>query len=109
MHPSTLPPGSIVGSWRLLGLASQGSFGAVFRAESTTSPSSRPAALKFALQPGDPRFALEVEFLSRMQHPNLPRLRGSGKWRTSGGTAYSFLVMDWVEGLPLYAWARLRP
>jgi len=109
MHPATLPPGSIVGSWRLLGLASQGSFGAVFRAESTTAPESGPAALKFALQPGDPRFALEAEFLSRLQHPNLPRLRDSGEWRSSGGATYSFLVMDWVEGLPLYSWARLRP
>ena len=109
MHPATLPPGSIVGSWRLLALASQGSFGVVFRAESTTAPESGPVALKFALQPGDPRFALEAKLLSRMQHPNLPRLRDSGEWSSSGGATYSFLVMDWVEGLPLYSWARLQP
>lgn len=109
MHPTTLPPGSIVGSWRLLGLASQGSFGAVFRAESTTAPESGPVALKFAHQPGDPRFALEAAFLSRMKHPNLPLLRDSGEWKSPSGATYSFLVMDWEEGLPLYSWARLRP
>lgn len=108
MHPTTLPPGSIVGSWRLLALASQGSFGAVFRAESTTAPESGPVALKFALQPGDPRFALEAALLSRMKHPNLPLLRDSGEWHSPSGTTFSFLVMDWVEGLPLYSWARLR-
>lgn len=109
MHPTTLPPGSIVGSWRLRALASRGSFGAVFHAESTTAPESGPVALKFALQPGDPRSALEAAFLSRLQHPNLPRLHDSGEWRCSDGTAYSFLVMDWADGLPLYSWARLWP
>jgi serine/threonine protein kinase len=109
MHPTTLPPGSIVGSWRLLALTSRGSFGAVFRAESTTAPASGPVALKLALQPGDPRFALEAAFLSRLHHPNLPCLHDSGEWRSSDGTAYAFLVMDWVDGLPLYSWARLWP
>jgi len=31
MHPASLPPGSIVGSWRLRARGSQGSYGVVFR------------------------------------------------------------------------------
>jgi serine/threonine protein kinase len=109
MHPASLPPGAIVGSWRLLSLASQGSYGVVFRAESISIPDPQPVALKFALQPGDPRFPQEVKLLSLMQHPNVPRLHDSGEWTSPGGTTYSFLVMDWVDGLPLYSWARIQP
>jgi len=109
MHPAALPPGSIVVSWRLLALASQGSYGVVFRAERTGNPQAGPVALKLALQPGAPRFALEVELLSRTQHPNVPRLHDSGEWRSPSGATYSFLVMEWVEGVSLYSWARLQP
>ena len=109
MHPSSLPPGSIVGSWRLLARASQGAHGVVFRAESTTAPQPKPVALKFALKPGAPRFVREVTMLSRLQHPNLPRLLGSGEWTSPDGTTYAYLVMDWVEGLSLYSWAQLQP
>jgi len=109
VHPASLPPGSLVGPWRLLGLASQGSFGVVFRAEHAAQPEAGPVALKLALQPGDPRFALEVELLSRTHHPNVPRLHDSGQWSGPGGALFPFLVMDFVEGLPLYSWARLQP
>jgi hypothetical protein len=113
MHPASLAPGSIVGSWRLLAWVSQGSYGVVFRAERTANPEAGPFALKFALQPGDPRFALEVELLSRIHHPNVPRLHDSGEWSGPGGALFPFLVMGWVEGLPLYSWGgavdRLAP
>jgi len=109
VHPAALPPGSLIGPWRLLALAAQGAQGVVFRAENSTHPEAGPVALKLALQPGDPRFALEIELLSRIHHPNVPRLHDSGQWSGPGGALFPFLVMDWVEGLPLYSWARLQP
>ena len=32
LHPASLPPGTMVGPWRVLGLCSQGTYGAVYRA-----------------------------------------------------------------------------
>lgn len=107
--PGSLPPGSLVGPWRLLGLIARGSSGIVFRAERAAQPEAGAFALKLARQPGDPRFALEVELLSRLRHPNVPRLHDSGEWVGPGGALFPFLVMDWADGLPLYAWARLQP
>ncbi|MBN1210177.1 MAG: serine/threonine protein kinase [Myxococcaceae bacterium] len=97
-----------MGSWRLLALAGQGSYGLVFRAEHVARPEAGPFALKLARQPGDPRFALEVELLARIHHPNVPRLHDHGEWAGPGGALFPFLVLDWVDGLPLYAWARLH-
>jgi eukaryotic-like serine/threonine-protein kinase len=41
--------------------------------------------------------------------PGSPRLRGHGFWRKPAGTVHPFVVMDWVEGTPLYAWASAHP
>lgn len=107
MTPDSLPPGTRVGPWRVLGLHAMGSFGVVYQVEHDSL--GGPFALKLARQPGDPRFALEVELLSRTHHPNVPRLHDSGQWSGPGGALFPFFVMDWVQGLPLYSWARLRP
>jgi hypothetical protein len=64
-----------------------------------------PGALKLALHPGDQRFEREVELLSRLNHPYVPRLLDSGMWTSPEGTSLPFLVMEWVEGVPLYEWA----
>jgi hypothetical protein len=47
----------------------------------------------------------EVELLSRLSHPSIPRLldRG-GPWLPSG-KEYPYFVMEWVQGVGLYAWA----
>src|SRR5687767_2500596 len=100
MTPDSLPPGAQVGAWRVLGLHALGSFGVVYQVERDSL--SGPFALKLARQPGDPRFALEVELLSRTHHPNVPRLHDSGQWSGPGGALFPFFVMDWVQGLPLY-------
>lgn len=55
MHPSSLPPGSLIGSWRLRSLASQGSQGVVFRAERLGYPEAGSFAPRFPeLVPGEP-------------------------------------------------------
>jgi hypothetical protein len=106
--PDSLAPGSVIGSWRLQALASQSPYGVVFRAERAAQPDAGPFALKLAFRPADPCFALEAEFLSRTHHPNLPRLHDSGQWTSPGGALFPFLVIDWVQGLPLYSWSRLK-
>jgi hypothetical protein len=67
-----------------------------------------PFALKLASYPGDPRFQREAELLSRIRDPRVPRLRDMGWYGTPGDMAFPYLVMDWVEGVPLYEWASRR-
>jgi serine/threonine protein kinase len=106
--PASLAPGSVIGSWRLQALASQGPHGVVFHAERATQPDAGLFALKLAFRTAEPRFALEADLLSRTRHPNLPRLHDSGQWTSPGGALFPFLVIDWVQGLPLYSWSRLK-
>ncbi|MCY1022525.1 protein kinase [Pyxidicoccus sp. MSG2] len=65
-------------------------------------------ALKLALHPEDLRFAREVELLSRLHHPSVPRLVDHGSWQQPGGLPYPHIAMEWVEGVALYDWARAR-
>jgi serine/threonine protein kinase len=109
LHPAQLPPGTQVGSWRVEGWAGCGVYGAVYRAVPIEAEHATPVALKLALHPADPRFAREVELLSRLSHPSVPGLVAQGDWHHPGGTRYPFVAMEWVDGVPLYHWARLHP
>jgi serine/threonine protein kinase len=82
-----------------------GSHGVVFHAVSADRPESGSYALKLALEPGDARFEREAQLLSRLSHPSVPRLEGSGSWKSPRGETYPYVVMQWVEGLSLYEWA----
>ncbi|MBN1208919.1 MAG: serine/threonine protein kinase, partial [Myxococcaceae bacterium] len=53
----------------------------------------------------DARFAREALLLSRAHSPHLPRLHDTGTWECCG-RHYPYIVMQWVEGVPLYHWAR---
>jgi serine/threonine protein kinase len=63
-------------------------------------------ALKVSLSPWALRFGREAQLLSRLSLAGAPRLLDSGVVRHPSGNEYAFLVMQWVEGTPLYAWAR---
>ena len=105
-HPLWLPPGTLVGEWRVLDCLGHGAHGLVFRALRVGHEHEGPVALKLALFPWDPRFMREVALLSLVLHPGVPRLRGHGFFKHPSGTTHPYLVMDWVGGLPLYDWAR---
>jgi serine/threonine protein kinase len=107
LSPNNLPPGTEVGPWRVLELRGRGAYGAVYRVQRTDPVGAATYALKLALRPVDPRFEREVELLSRLHHPNVPGLHGRGQWEHPKGP-YPFLVMEWVEGVPLYKWALER-
>ncbi|MBN1209497.1 MAG: serine/threonine protein kinase, partial [Myxococcaceae bacterium] len=82
-----------------------GAYGAVHLALQVGQEHAGPVALKLALCPWEPRFMREVALLSLVRHPSVPRLRGHGFWRHPDGTTHPYLVMDWVDGAPLYDWA----
>ncbi|WP_224368905.1 serine/threonine-protein kinase [Hyalangium versicolor] len=108
-HLFCLPPGTRVQDWVLLGCHGHGGFGVVYRAVRIGHESEGPVALKMALVPWDPRFLREVGLLSLVRHPNVPRLLGHGFWRDPSDVFFPFVVMEWVEGTPLYEWARQHP
>jgi hypothetical protein len=108
LEPFMLPPGMQVGPWMVKAYEGGGAYGLVFRAVRAGEEQSGEVALKVACYPGDPRFLREVELLSRTHHPSVPRLLGHGEWQPPRGEAHPYIVMEWVEGMPLYTWAEWR-
>jgi serine/threonine protein kinase len=86
--------------------AGRGVYGAVYKAERVGEEHAGPVALKLALNPGDPRFVREAELLRRLRHPSIPYLRDTGDWPHPSGALHPYLVMEWIDGLPLYDWAK---
>jgi hypothetical protein len=100
--------GSLIGPWRILERMGSGTFGIVYRVCLAEDPGAGEYALKLARHAGDLRFEREGELLSRLRHPHVPGLRERGVWQGSQRGWYPYLVMQWVEGLPLYLWGKLR-
>ncbi len=109
LHAALLPPGTVVGSWRVQAWAGRGVYGAVYRAVPWHNEYASPVALKLAQHPEDPRFVREAELLSRCHHLSIPRLLDQGSWQSPSGTRHPFLIMQWVDGAPLYEQARFHP
>jgi predicted Ser/Thr protein kinase len=105
-HSPRLPAGTQVGRWRVEAWRGQGAYGAVYRAVAVDAEHSASVALKLALSPLEMRFEREAQLLSRLSHPSIPRLLERGVLRHASGAEHPFLVMEWVEGTPLYAWAQ---
>jgi len=110
LHPALLPLGTQVGPFRVVDWAGRGAHGAVYRAVRIGQEHLPPVALKIALLANDPRAARERELLSRTLHPHIPRLVEHGFWQSPSGSLHPFIAMEWIDGVPLYDWARLfRP
>jgi predicted Ser/Thr protein kinase len=103
---ASVRPGTKVGSWRVVSRQRQGSYGVIYRAEPLGQEGAGLVALKLALHAGDERFEREVELLSRLKHPHVPRLLGSGTWTAPEGASFPYVAMEWIEGVPLYEWAK---
>jgi serine/threonine protein kinase len=106
---ASLPPGTQIGSWRVVSQHGKGSYGVVYRVEKVGQENSGPFALKVARHPLDPRFEREWELLSRIRHPQVPRFEVQGWVTLPGGVPFPYVVMEWVEGVPLYEWAEREP
>ncbi len=101
-----LVAGVIIGPWMIRERWDRGSFGWVFKVTRAGHPEAGVFALKIALYADDPRFPREVALLQRTLHRSIPRFEDRGWWKSSSGRDFPYLVMEWVEGLPLYEWAR---
>ncbi len=105
VHPAFLPPGTRVGPWRVVSRRGRGAYGVVYRAVREGCEPEGFVALKLAVMERDPRYAREVEVLSRIHHPGVPRPRDQGDWVSPGGRLYPYSAVEWVDGTPLYEWA----
>ena len=97
-EPSTLPPGTRIGDWRLIEAVGAGGMGQVYRAERADGAFEMSVAVKFIRTRDDGKLneqlAVERRLLARLDHPNIARLIDGGT--LSDGQTY--LVMEWVEG-----------
>jgi serine/threonine protein kinase len=100
-----LAPGTRIGAWRVKAWQGQGAYGAVYRAERVGFRRSEPGALKVSRWLWNARMEREVELLSRLSHPSIPRLLDRGGPRRRSGDEYPYFVMEWVQGPTLYDWA----
>ncbi|HYH98773.1 serine/threonine-protein kinase, partial [Hyalangium sp.] len=105
-YTALLPLETVVEGWRVVAWRGGGVHGAVYQAVRVGQEDAGPVALKLALLPRDPRFVREAALLSRIHHPSVPGLLEEGQWQHPGGTVHPYVIMEWVEGTPLYDWAR---
>lgn len=105
---AVITDGSVIGGWRLLREIGSGGMGSVFLAEREDREFRHQAAIKIVR--GFPtaeileRFRRERELLATLRHPNIARLFDGGT--TAAGQPY--LVMEYVDGMPLDEWVRVR-
>jgi serine/threonine-protein kinase len=113
-HPTHLHSGLRVGVWRILRRLHVGGFGAVYLVDHE----GKSYALKLSLHrpdstPGrdpactDERTERELAALLKLKPPHVPRLLAYGRW-PDAEHGYLFLVMEYVEGDLLAAWAVRR-
>jgi WD40 repeat protein/serine/threonine protein kinase len=112
LHPTTaaadldppillLPPGTVIGRYKLLEPIGEGGYGVVFMAEQT-SPVQRKVALKIIKAGMDTRqviarFEAERQALALMDHQNIAKVFDAGM--TDAGRPY--FVMELVKGMPI--------
>jgi tetratricopeptide (TPR) repeat protein/tRNA A-37 threonylcarbamoyl transferase component Bud32 len=106
---ASLPAGTRIGSWCLLGLLGRGGMGEVYIAEREEGTFTQRAALKLIKRGMDSqaivqRFVRERQILSRLEHPGIARLLDGG----SAADGRPFFVMERVEGVPITDYCRNR-
>ncbi|AFE05629.1 putative serine/threonine protein kinase [Corallococcus coralloides DSM 2259] len=99
--PAILPPGVEVLGYTVECQLGQGGFGTVYLARNA----GQPFALKLLhLSRVGERVVREVSILLKLNHPNVARLQGYGLW-PSGAPQFAVIVMEYVDGRRLDAWA----
>jgi tetratricopeptide (TPR) repeat protein len=101
--------GERVGPWRLLREVGEGGAGIVYAAARDDSSYQKLVALKLLRPDRDSRemvrrFKLERQVLASLDHPNIGRMLDAGT--TESGRPY--LVMEFVEGIPIDRWCDSR-
>ncbi len=108
-QPLELDSGASVGPYRIAGEIGRGGMGAVYLAERADGTFEKRVALKLVKRGMDTdevlaRFRRERRILAGLDHPGIARLLDAGA--TDDGRPY--LVMEYVEGEPITAWAEAR-
>ncbi|HET7498045.1 MAG TPA: serine/threonine-protein kinase [Candidatus Eisenbacteria bacterium] len=103
--PEGPAPGQSIGSWRVVRPLATGGMGVVYLVEREDGQFHQRGALKLirhglATQEMVQRFLRERQILATLDHPNMARLLDGGT--TPEGLPW--LVMEYVEGVPLYEW-----
>ncbi|MEO0425534.1 MAG: serine/threonine-protein kinase, partial [Pseudomonadota bacterium] len=99
--------GARLGPWKILSQVGRGGMGTVYKAQRDDGQFRQQVALK-TLRVGAAdaqaaaRFANEQALLARLEHPQIARLIDGGF--ASDDTPY--LVMEYVDGVPLDVWCR---
>jgi serine/threonine protein kinase/Tol biopolymer transport system component len=106
---STPKEGSLVGAYRLERELGRGGMGTVFLASRADGAYQKQVAIKLISASGTSeelvrRFLEERQILASLDHPNIARLVDGGT--TEQGQPY--LVMDYVEGIPIDRFCRER-
>lgn len=94
-----------IGAYRIVERIGRGGMGSVYRGERDAGDFAHVVAIK-VIKPGllsgalVTRFQRERQTLARLTHPNITQLYDGGE--TEGGSPY--IVMEYVDGLPLLQW-----
>lgn len=104
-----LPPETRIGPYQLVRSLGSGGMGTVFLGERTDEQVTQRVAVKLVRADAAGaailrRFRQERQILAVLEHPNIARLIDCGS--TAAGMPY--LVMDYVEGIPIDAYCRDR-
>ena len=104
-----LPPGEIVGRYRIVRLLGRGGMGSVYFAERADEEYQQSVALKVvewcpAVTDLAGRFRAERQILARLAHENIARLLDGGQMQD--GTPY--LVMEHIAGMRIDQYCKFR-
>lgn len=96
--------GARLGPYRLVEEVGHGGMGTVYRAERADAEFEQQVALKLVKRGMDTdevlgRFRAERQILARLAHPNIARLLDGGM----SGDGRPYLVMEYIDGLPITA------
>jgi serine/threonine protein kinase/tetratricopeptide (TPR) repeat protein len=106
--------GLVVGQYRLLDRVGQGGMGTVYKAVRDDDQFKKTVAIKMlrlgAQDPtGQQRFRGERQILASLEHPHICRLLDGGAWMPPGAAeSQPFIVMEYVEGLPITTYCERR-
>lgn len=91
---------SRLGPWRIVKEIARGGMGMVYLGERADGRYEQRVAVKITTS----AIATETHLLARLEHPHIARLLDAG----STGAGFPYLVMEFVEGLPLDQWIETR-
>ncbi|MEG3048629.1 MAG: serine/threonine-protein kinase [Thermomonas sp.] len=102
-----LSPGDVAGAWRIVGLLGRGGMGEVYEVGRADGQYGQRAALK-RIAHGDAgdwaRFHNERRIVALLDHPGIARMIDGGV--LDDGQPY--MVMEYVDGLPIHQWCEQR-